>query len=231
MRKMLRFALIQTLPVLFGYLFMGMAFGILLQSKGYHVVWAFFISLFCYAGSMQFVLIDLLTGGVSLLRAAFMTLMINFRHVFYGLSLIERFKGMGKALPYTIHALTDETYSLHCLIHPQPDLNEKHLMLTISVLNHVYWIAGSMLGALVGSLLPFNTTGIDFAMTALFTVIFVEQWKQSKRHLPALIGIGCAVAALLLFGPTGFLPPALLASVALLLRLRNKLDAPQEQEG
>lgn len=230
MRKVLRFAFIKTLPVLFGYLFMGIAFGVLLQKAGYHFIWAFFISLFCYAGSMQFVLISLLTGGASLIRCAFMTLMINFRHVFYGLSLIERFKGMGPALPYMIHALTDETYSLHCLIRPQPDMDEKRLMLAVSILNHIYWITGSVLGALLGSLITFDTTGIDFAMTALFTVIFVEQWKEAKCHIPALVGGGCALASLLLFGPTNFLPPALLACVALLLRSRGTIDARQKEE-
>lgn len=230
LRKILRFAFVKTLPVLFGYLFMGIAFGILLENAGYHFIWAFFISLFCYAGSMQFVLISLLTGGASLLRCALMTLMINFRHVFYGLSLIERFKGMGRALPYMIHALTDETYSLHCLIGPQPDMDEKRLMLTVSVLNHLYWITGSVTGALLGSLITFDTTGIDFAMTALFTVIFVEQWKQSKSHIPALVGGGCALISLLLFGQTSFLPPALLASVALLLLSRKVTHTQENQE-
>lgn len=230
MHKTLRYAFIQTLPVLFGYLFMGIAFGILLEKAGYHFIWAFFISLTCYAGSMQFVLIDLLSGGFSLLKCAFMTLMINFRHVFYGLSLVERFQGMGRKLPYMIHSLTDETYSLHCLVKPQEGMDEKKLMLYVAVLDHGYWILGSVLGSIIGSLLTFDTTGIDFAMTALFVVIFVEQWRESKGHFPAVVGGGCALVSLLFFGPDRFLPPALIAAVAILLLARPHVSPKGEEE-
>ncbi len=224
LRKTLRYAFVQSLPVLFGYVFMGMAFGLLLQDAGYNFIWAFFISLTCYAGSMQFVLIDLLTGGASLLRSAFMTLMINCRHVFYGLSLVERFQGMGRRKFYMIHALTDETYSLHCLVKPKEGMDARQLMFFIAVLDHCYWMAGCVTGALIGSLITFDTTGADFAMTALFVVIFVEQWKEAKCHLPALIGGGCALFSLLLFGPDSFLPPALFAAVVLLLLSRRTID-------
>lgn len=221
----------QTLPVLFGYVFMGMAFGILLEQAGYSFVWAFFISVFVYAGSMQFVLVDLLANSASLAACALMTLMINFRHVFYGLSLIERF---GKCKPfsrlYLIHSLTDETYSLHCLPRTQDGISDQQNMLAVAVLDHLYWICGSVLGALVGTLLPFDTTGIDFAMTALFVVIFVEQWKQSQEHHPALIGLICAVVCLLLFGADRFLPPALLATVLALIILRRHMQPKQEEK-
>lgn len=231
MKKTLRYAFLQTIPVLFGYLFMGIAFGILLQKAGYNFIWAFFIAVFCYAGSMQFALVTLLTSGASLLYSAFMTFLINFRHVFYGLSLVERFQNVGKAFPYLIHALTDETYSLLCLVKPQKDISEKYLMIFIAVLDHLYWITGCTLGGLIGSLITFNTTGIDFAMTALFVVIFVEQWKEASCHLPALVGGGCAICSLLLFGPDRFLPPALIATIIILMLLRKRiLPVVQKEE-
>ncbi len=224
MKKTFKYAFIQTLPVLFGYLFMGFAFGILFEKAGYNFIWAFFVSLICYAGSMQFVLITLLTGGASAIHSAFMTLMINFRHIFYGLSLIERFKEAGKTKFYLIHALTDETYSLLCLVKPKEGMQDKKLMLYISILDHVYWIIGCVLGALVGQIISFDTTGIDFAMTALFVVILVEQWKESKQHLPAIIGGGCAIISLLVFGSDNFLPPALLVTVLMLLFYRANME-------
>ena len=221
MKETLRRAFVLTIPVLCGYLVLGIACGVLLQQAGFGAGWAFFTSLFIYAGSMQFVLVNLLSGGASLLHTAMMTLMINFRLLFYGLSLIERFRGMGAAKPYMIHALSDETYSLLCL----NDSADKRLMLCIGALNQSYWVIGSVLGALLGAVIPFDTTGIDFAMTALFVVILVEQWKQSRCHLPALIGGGCALACLVLFGADSFLPPAMLACVALLLLSRRAIDA------
>ena len=221
MKETLRRAFVLTIPVLCGYLVLGIAFGVLFQQAGFGAGWAFFTSLFIYAGSMQFVLVNLLSGGASLLHTAMMTLMINFRLLFYGLSLIERFRGMGAAKPYMIHALSDETYSLLC----QNDSADKRLMLCIGALNQSYWVIGSVLGALLGAVIPFDTTGIDFAMTALFVVILVEQWKQSRCHLPALIGGGCALACLVLFGADSFLPPAMLACVALLLLSRRAIDA------
>lgn len=224
MKKILKYAFIKSLPVLFGYIFMGIAFGILFQKAGYNFIWAFFVSLTCYAGSMQFVLITLLTGGASAIKAMFMTLMINFRHIFYGLSLVERFKKAGKAKFYLIHALTDETYSLLCLVKPQNDMKDKTLMLCISVLNHIYWITGCVLGAMLGQIIPFDTTGIDFAMTALFVVIFVEQWRESKKHLPQAIGLICALLSLLIFGVNNFLPPALVMTVLLLLFYRANIE-------
>ena len=224
MKKTLKYAFIQTIPVLFGYLFMGLAFGILFEKEGYNFIWAFFVSLTCYAGSMQFVLITLLTSGASAIHSAFMTLMINFRHMFYGLSLVERFKKAGKSKFYLIHALTDETYSLHCLVKPKENMSDKKLMLYISILDHIYWITGCVLGALIGQIIPFDTTGIDFAMTALFVVIFVEQWKETKQHLPAIIGGLCAIISLLVFGADNFLPPALVATVLMLLFYRANME-------
>ncbi|MFR9190563.1 MAG: AzlC family ABC transporter permease [Anaerotruncus massiliensis (ex Togo et al. 2019)] len=183
--KTLRAALTATAPVFFGYIFVGMAFGLLLQKAGYNALWAFRCSLTVYAGSMQFVLVELLTSWVGLAQTAVVTLAVQARHAFYGLSLIDKFKGLGKKKPYLIFALTDETYSLLCSVKTPEGCDRGKFYLLISALNQSYWIVGGVLGATIGELVPFNSTGIDFAMTALFIVIFVEQWLTAKSHIPA----------------------------------------------
>lgn len=205
----IRFAFTQTIPVLLGYIFLGIAFGLLLQDAGYSFWWAFFCSLFIYAGSMQFVLVTLLTGGVSLIYAAVMTLFINGRHIFYGLSFIEKFRKMGKAYPYMVFSLTDETYSVLCSLKVPHGMNEERVSFLIALFDHSYWITGSVLGAVIGELITFDTTGIDFSMTALFVVIVLNQWMESREHRPALIGAVIGMICLFLFGADKFLLPAL----------------------
>lgn len=215
--KSFRFAFHQTIPVMLGYLFLGAAYGILLQKAGFGALWAFCTSLFIYAGSMQFVLVGFLSGGISFLSAALTTLSVNGRQIFYGISFLEKFKKMGKVRPYMIFSLTDETYSLLCGVTVPEDCDENRVFFLISVLNHCYWITGSVLGALLGGMLSFDTSGIDFAMTALFVVIFVEQWLSSKSHFPAIAGLLCGGISLAVLGPSGFLLPALILATALLL--------------
>ncbi|MEG2633680.1 MAG: AzlC family ABC transporter permease [Oscillospiraceae bacterium] len=221
MKKTLRFAFIQTLPVLLGYSFIGIAFGLLLQRAGFGVLWAFFISLTVYAGSMQFVLVGILSGGMSLLSVIVMTLSINSRHIFYGLSFIERFKKMGGRRPYMIFSLTDETYSLLCSVKTPAELKEDDVFFAIALLNQLYWIIGSCAGSLLGELISFNSTGIEFAMTALFVVIFVEQWMSSKTHFAAVTGAVCGIVSLVIFGADDFLLPALISSVGILIACRR----------
>lgn len=225
MKSELRFAWIQTIPVFFGYLFLGLAFGLLLQNAGYNFLWALLISTFVYAGSMQFVLVGILASGMDLASVALLTLTINSRHIFYGLTFLKTFREFGKAYPYMIFSLTDETYSLLCSVDVPEQLNRKKVFFLIALLDQSYWIAGSVLGAAGGALIKFNMAGIDFAMTALFTVIFVEQWLASRgsTHLPALVGILSGIVALLVFGPDRFVLPALVLSVGLLLVLRPAL--------
>lgn len=207
-----------------GYLFLGVAFGVLLQKNGYSVFWAILMSAVIYAGSMQFLAINFLTPGVGVLSIIFMTLMVNIRHIFYGLSMLERFRGTGKKKPYLIFSLTDETFSLLCSAEPPQGVDRGLFYFFISLLDQVYWVAGSALGGLAGALLSFNTKGIDFAMTALFVVIFVNQWRESKQHLPALCGLGLTALCLLVFGADNFLLPALLLILAALLLCRRRLE-------
>lgn len=221
-RKTLKSAISDTLPVMTGYLFLGFGFGIVLQQNGYGVLWAMAMSLFIYAGSMQYVGVGLLTGGVSLVTAALTTLMVNARHLFYGISMIDAYQGAGKRKPYLIFALTDETYSLVC--RKQPDREDWiGYCFLVSLLDQCYWVVGSVLGALAGRL-PLDFTGIDFALTALFVTIFVEQWLNTRDHLPALVGVAAALVCLVVFGPEQFLIPTmiLIAVTLMLLPKRRK---------
>lgn len=223
-RQLLKRVFFKTLPVLSGYIVLGIGFGILLQRSGYGIGWALAMSLLIYAGSMQFVGIGLLTSGASLLTAAVTTLMVNARHLFYGISMIERYKGAGRKKPYLIFALTDETYAL-VSDGAVPDGADPYLYrFLISLFNHVYWVTGSLIGSILGAALPFQTAGIEFSMTALFITVFVEQWLTSPDHRPALTGLFASAGALLLFGPSDFLIPAMLLITVMLTVLRGALE-------
>ena len=223
MKKTVKFAFQQTIPIMLGYLFLGTAFGLVLQEAGYSFIWAIVASVFIYAGSMQFVLVSLLTGGVNLIYCAVMTLFINGRHIFYGLSFIEKFKKMGKVYPYMIFSLTDETYSVLCSLKVPQGIDEKRAMFLIALFDQLYWISGSLIGALVGKYIAFNSEGVDFAMTALFVVIFIEQWKGTKNHVPAICGLLSAIVFLIVLGPDHFILPSLLFSMFLLIIFKKKI--------
>lgn len=219
-------ALVDTLPVLAGYIFLGIGFGILLQSKGFGVWWALLISVTVYAGSMQYVAVNLLAGGAGLLYMALTTLTVNARHLFYGISLVEKYKDAGKSKPYLIFALTDETYSLVCGEKAGEHTADRHrYFFLVSLFDHIYWVVGSVIGALLGEIIPFNIQGLDFAMTALFITVFVEQWLTTKSHHPALIGVGISVLCLLIFGDDFLLPALCLITAVLLLWHRRGEEA------
>ena len=223
MKKTVKQAFIATLPVLTGYVVLGFGFGIILKANGFDTFLAFIMSFAIYAGSMQYVAIGLMTGGASLITAALTTLMVNARHLFYGISMLEKYKDMGKIKPYLIFALTDETYSLVCGDHSELSQEEwKQYSFFVSAFNHLYWIAGSVLGAVIGTVVRFNSEGIDFALTALFVTVFIEQWQTAKKHAPALIGVGVSVASLMLFGSENFLIPAMLVISLLLCLYREE---------
>ena len=208
--KLLRRAFVATLPVMAGYVVLGTGFGILFQSKGYGLLWAAAMSLFVYAGSMQYLAVDLLTGGVSLIAAAVTTLMVNARHLFYGISMIGRYQNMGPYKPYLIFGLTDETYSLNCVDLPGDITNAPLYYFLVTILDQIYWVLGTVLGSLLGQIIPFSTEGIDFSLTALFITVFVEQWKSTRDHIPAIIGLASSVVCLLIFGTGNFLIPTMI---------------------
>ena len=221
----------RTIPIFLGYLFLGIAFGILLTEKGYHWLWASAMAIVVFAGMGQFVAVNMLVPGVSFLNAFLLQLSLNARHIFYGLSMLEKFKGMGKLKPYMIFALTDETYSLLCSARIPEGVREKPYYFFIAVLDQSYWIIGCTLGGLIGSRLHFNSAGIDFVMTALFVTICIDQWREAKDHLPVLTGCICAAVCLLLFGPDHFILPALAAICGCLLLLRKRIEAREEYRG
>lgn len=221
-------ALKATVPVMAGYLVLGMGFGILLRTKGFGFWWALAMSGFIYAGSMQYLTIDLLTGGASLITAAVTTLLVNARHLFYGISMVEDYRKLGKERPYAIFALTDETYSLVCQDDRHPDPQDyRRYVLFVSLCDQCHWVAGSLIGALLGSIIPFDVTGIDFSLTALFLTVFIEQWLSTKDHASALIGVIASVLSVAIFGADRFLLPAMAAILLSLTVLRaiRKEDA------
>ena len=231
-RNTLTAAFPYTLPVLMGYLSIGIVFGWMMAAIGYAPVWAAAMSLTIYAGSQQYLAVDLLANTAPLSDIAFLSLIINFRHLVYGLSMLEKFRGMGWRKLYMIFSLTDETYALLAGVRPPEGVDEKGFYFSIALLDHLYWIGGSVIGAVAGSLITLNTEGIDFAMTALFLVIAVEQWRSVRQHLPALLGAGVTALCLLFLGPEGgrFLIPALVLIIVLLLALRPYLDGPGREQ-
>lgn len=220
--KLFRTAFLDTIPVMTGYLFLGFGFGILAQQNGLSLWWAMAMSVFIYAGSMQFVAVTMLSGGTGILSAALTTLAVNARHLFYGISMIDRYKGTGKKKPYLIFSLSDETYSLVSQKEPGQDGGVYYFL--VSALDQLYWVLGTLLGAAAGQWIPLNYEGIDFVLTALFVTIFVEQWLSTKNHLPACIGLGASVLCRLLFGSSAFLIPSM-GLIALLLLLTRRKEA------
>lgn len=219
-----------TIPVLTGYLFIGIAFGVMYAEKGYSFMWAAMMSLLVYAGSGQYLAVNFFVPGISYLHVIFMTLMVNIRHVFYGISLLEKFNQMGKKRWYMIFGLTDETYSLLCTTKAPEGAGEEKFLFAISVMNQSYWVVGSIIGALAGTLVPFQSEGIDFAMTSLFVVIFVEQWMDRKNRVPELIGVSAAVLCLQIFGAARFVLPSMLLIVLVLFLARTRLERRVDEE-
>ena len=214
-------ALLDTIPVLTGYLFLGMGFGILLNEKGYGFIWSFFMALFMFAGSGQYLAVDLLATGTSLLTTAIATLLVNARHLFYGISLLNTYKGMGIKKIYMIFGLTDETYSLVSQNNDLPDDDRREYCFWVTLFDHIYWIAGCVLGSLTGALLPINFEGIEFVLTALFVTMFVEQWLSTKNHGPAIVGVAATVICLILFGSDVFLIPSMVIIAVSLILMRK----------
>ncbi len=216
-----RAAFRDTVPVLTGYVFLGFGFGILMHRNGFGPLWSIAMSLFIYAGSMQYAGVTLLSDGASLLVAALTTLLVNARHLFYGISMVDAYKGTGRKKPYLIFALTDETYSLVSQAQLPDGMNRHSYCFLVSLFDQCYWVAGTALGALAGSLLPINYEGVEFALTALFVTIFVEQWLSTKDHRPAVTGVVTTLLCLLVFGREIFLIPSMVV-IALVLTLMRR---------
>ena len=212
-----------TVPVLTGYLVLGMAYGVLMQAKGYGAIWAFLMSAVAFCGSMQFVAITLLTGAFDPVRAFLMSLMVNARHLFYGVSMLGKYRGMGWAKVPLVYTLSDETFSIVSSVEPPEGMRARDFYLAVSVLDYIYWVGGSVLGALAGKFIRFDTTGLDFALTGLFVVLFIEQVKNPENRRSGVIGMACTVAALAVFGADKLVIPAMILVLVVLLLGRKKL--------
>ena len=222
--KILKEAFKESIPVMMGYLVLGFAFGALLVSKDYPIYYALIMSFFIYAGSMQFVTISLLTAKSSLLNAFIMTLVVNARHIVYGLSMLNRFEKMNVLKPYMIFSLTDETFSL--LI--KDDQQNKYVSFFISLFDQCYWIIGSLIGATISNIITFDSRGLEFSMTALFIVIVIDQIKNSQNHLATKIGFIVSIVSLLIFGSDNFVIVSLIGIIGALMFKRKDLENEYE---
>ena len=226
----LRYAFPRTIPVMVGYLFLGTAYGILMKVNGFGFWWALAMSLFVYAGSLQYVGITLLAGAMNPLYALLMGLMINARHLFYGISMLDKYRDIKKFKPYLIFALTDETFSVLCHEEPPKLVDRDWVFLWVALLDQSYWVGGTIIGSLLGSLIRFDTTGLDFALTALFVVIFVDQWRGEKNHRPALIGVLASAACVVVLGPGAFIIPAMALILLLITWEYKRLRKAESRE-
>ncbi|CUH97237.1 Branched-chain amino acid transport protein AzlC [Propionispora sp. 2/2-37] len=216
-----------TVPILAGFLFLGIAYGIFMNSLGFNAMYPILMSLLIFAGSMEFVAANLLLGAFDPLNALFLTLMVNARHLFYGISMLDKYKGTGKKKFYLIFGLCDESFSINCTANIPEGVDKGWFMFFVTLLNHCYWVLGATIGGVFGSLVQFNTEGLEFVMTALFVVIFIEQWMKEKEHYSALVGLGLSLACLVVFSGENFIIPAMAAILGTLTALRK----PLEKEG
>lgn len=212
-----------TVPVLTGYLVLSFAYGVLMQTKGFGAPWALLMSAVAFCGSMQFAAITLLTSAFDPLGAFVMSLMVNARHLFYGVSMLEKYRGMGGAKAVLIYTLSDETFSIVSSVEPPEGVSPKHFYLSVSLLDYVYWVGGTLLGSLAGQFIRFDTTGLDFALTGLFVVLFIEQVTDPQKRASGIIGVACSVIALAVSGADQLVIPAMAMVLAVLLIGRKKL--------
>lgn len=213
-----------TLPIFAGFWFLALAYGILMNVNGFSFIYPMFMSLFIYGGSLEFLVVSMLMSSFAPLSALAVTLLVQSRHLFYGIAMLDRFKGMGWKKPYLIFGMCDETFSINCTANIPEDVDRGWFMFFVTLLNHCYWVSGATIGGLIGSLLKFDTKGLDFVMTAMFVTIFLNQWMKEEKKYTGMIGIGAAVVCLMMFGPDSFMVPAMLAILTLLTAFRKPIE-------
>lgn len=223
--KAFKAALPYTIPICVGFLFLGISYGFLMRSKGFSFVYPMLMSFFIFAGSMEFVTVNLLLSAFNPLYAFFLTLMVNARHLFYGISMLDKYKRVGWKKGYLIYGMCDESFTINCTVTPPPDVDKGWFMFFVTMLNHIYWVSGATLGALLGYVIQFDTTGIEFVMTALFVVMFINQWEQADNHRAALVGVGSSLLCLLVFGSEHFILPAMALIICCFSLARKKKGA------
>ena len=223
-RRALRAAFPHTVPILTGFLFLGMTYGVYMASLGFSWIYPTLMALTIYAGSMEFVTANMLLGAFNPLQALAMTLMVNARHLFYGLAMLDRFRGLGWKKLYLIFGMCDETFSVTCSVRAAEGVDEGWFMTFVTLLDQLSWVLGAALGGLCGSLLTLNTEGLDFVMTAMFVVIFLENWLKEENHTSSLLGLGLPLMCLVFFGAQNFILPSMAAILLALTALRGRLE-------
>ena len=223
----LRQAWPKTLPVLTGYAFLGIAYGVLMQTNGYGAGWTLLFSVFTFAGSAQYMAITFLTTAFDPLAAFLLTLMINARHIFYGISMLGKYNSVKRFKPYLIFGLTDETFAVVQTHEPDPSIDRATYYFVITLLDHLYWVLGSLIGSMLGQAIHVEVRGLEFVLTALFVVIFVSQWQSQRNHRPAIIGLIVSILGLVFFGPDGFVIPAMVLMLVVLFAGRKRIDEVQ----
>lgn len=222
--KALKAAFPSTIPIMAGFLFLGLSYGIYMNSCGFNFLYPMFMSMTIFAGSMEFVTCNMLLGAFAPFQAFIMTLMVNARHIFYGISMLDRFKGLGPKKIYLIFGMCDESFSINYTANIPDDVDKGDFMFFVTLLNQFYWVFGATLGGLLGSLIKFNTKGIDFVMVAMFVVIFLEQWLKDKTHINSLIGLVISVVCLIIFKADNFILPSMICILAILTLIRKPLE-------
>ena len=222
--RALRAAFPYTIPIFAGFWFLGLTYGIYMNVSGFSFLYPMFMSLTIFAGSVEFITVNLLLGAFNPLQALFLTLMVNARHLFYGLSMLDKYRGLGWRKVYLIFGMCDESFSINCTAPIPEGVDRGWFYFFVTLVNHFYWFSGSTLGGIFGGLIHFDTQGLDFVMTAMFVVIFLEQWLKDKDHTSALTGLGASAVCLALFGSDDFIIPAMLAILGSLTLLRGPLE-------
>ncbi len=229
-KKAFKSAFPHTIPIFAGFLFLGMTYGIYMNVSGFSFWYPMLMSLTIFAGSVEFVTVNMLLGAFNPLQAFAMTLMINARHLFYGISMLDKYRGLGWRSIYLIFGMCDESFSINYTAKIPDEVDRGWFMFFVTLLNHFYWFMGATLGGIFGSFLHFNTEGLDFVMTAMFVVIFMEQWMKEKRHISAILGLGLSLFCLIIFGAENFIIPAMLMILAVLILLRGKIEEQETGE-
>ncbi|MBD5514449.1 MAG: azaleucine resistance protein AzlC [Lachnospiraceae bacterium] len=217
-----------TIPIFAGFWFLGMTYGIYMNVSGFSFLYPMFMSLTIFAGSVEFVAVSLLLGAFNPLQALAMTLMINARHLFYGISMLDKYRGNGLKDIYLIFGMCDESFSINYTADIPEGIDRGWFMFFVTLLNQCYWVFGATLGGIFGSLIHFNTEGLDFVMTAMFVVIFMEQWMKEKNHISAFVGLGVSLLCLIAFGADDFIIPAMVGILGVLTLLRAPLEKETE---
>lgn len=228
MKKAFRCAFPYTIPIFAGFWFLGIAYGIYMNVSGFSFVYPLIMSAVIFGGSLEFVTVSMLLSPFAPLQVFLMALMIQARHLFYGITMLDKFKGLGWKKYYLIFGMCDETFSINCAAEIPEGIDRGWFYFWVTLLDRLYWISGATIGGLLGNLIHFDTKGLDFVMTAMFVVIFMEQWLKEKRHTSEWIGLGASVGCLIMFGPDNFMIPTMICILILLTAFRKSMDTKEE---